>query len=54
MRIKIITIFLLVGISFMSVGCVATQSDVSSVYARQTRLEAKMERLSQQVQSLQR
>ena len=53
MRIKIITIFLLVGISFMSVGCVATQSDVSSVYARQTRLEAKMERLSQQVQSLQ-
>lgn len=37
----------------MSVGCVATQGDVSSVYARQTRLEAKMERLSQQVQSLQ-
>ena len=53
MRIKIITILLLAGISSMSIGCVATQSDVSSVYARQTRLEAKMERLSQQVQSLQ-
>jgi len=38
----------------MSIGCVATQSDVSGVYARQTRLEAKMERLSQQVQSLQK
>ncbi|GJM16277.1 MAG: tol-pal system protein YbgF [Thermodesulfobacteriota bacterium] len=53
MRIKVITILLLAGISSMSIGCVATQSDVSSVYARQTRLEAKMERLSQQVQSLQ-
>lgn len=53
MRIKVITIFMLVGICSMSIGCVATQNDVSSVYARQTRLEAKMERLSQQVQSLQ-
>ncbi len=53
MRIKVITILLLAGISSMSLGCVATQGDVSSVYARQTRLEAKMERLSQQVQSLQ-
>lgn len=53
MRIKIITILLFVGIGSISMGCVATQNDVSSVYARQTRLEAKMERLSQQVQSLQ-
>ena len=53
MRIKSITILLLAGISSLSLGCVATQSDVTSVYARQTRLEAKMERLSQQVQSLQ-
>jgi len=53
MRIKFITIFLLAVVCSMSIGCVATQSDVSTVYARQTRLEAKMERLSQQVQSLQ-
>ena len=53
MGIKVITILLLAGISSMSIGCVATQGDVSSVYARQTRLEAKMERLSQQVQSQQ-
>jgi len=53
MRIKVITILLLAGIGSLSLGCVATQNDVSSVYARQTRLEAKMERLSQQVQSLQ-
>lgn len=36
----------------MSLGCVATQGDVSSVYARQTRLEAKMDRLSNQVDTL--
>lgn len=53
MRIKVITILLLASIGSLSLGCVATQNDVSSVYARQTRLEAKMERLSQQVQSLQ-
>ena len=53
MRIKVITIFLLAGISSMSLGCVAKQSEVNTVYARQTRLEAKMERLSQQVQSIQ-
>jgi len=53
MRIKVITIFVLAGICYMSVGCVATQNDVSSVYARQTRLEAKMDSLSKQVQTLQ-
>jgi tol-pal system protein YbgF len=53
MRIKVITIFVLAGICYMSAGCVATQNDVSSVYARQTRLEAKMDSLSQQVRSLQ-
>ena len=53
MRIKVITIFVLAAICYMSVGCVATQNDVSSVYARQTRLEAKMDSLSKQVQSLQ-
>jgi tol-pal system protein YbgF len=39
-------------ISIMSLGCVATQSDVSSVYARQTRLEAKVERLSNEVKTM--
>jgi tol-pal system protein YbgF len=53
MRIKIITFFLLAGICSMSLGCVAKQSDLSTVYARQTRLEAKMARLSQEVQSTQ-
>ena len=54
MRIKVITIFLLAGICYMSIGCVATEGDFNTVYARQTRLEAKMARLSQEVQSIQR
>jgi len=54
MRIKVITIFLLTGICYMSIGCVATEGDLNTVYARQTRLEAKMARLSQEVQSIQR
>ncbi len=54
MRVKkVIIVFILAGICSMSVSCVATQSEVSGVYARQTRLEAKMEQLSQQVSSLQ-
>lgn len=40
------------AVSAMSAGCVATQGDVSSVYARQTRLEARMDRLSRDMQSL--
>jgi len=40
------------AVSAMSAGCVATQGDVSSVYARQTRLEAKMDRLSRDMQAL--
>jgi len=39
-------------VSAASAGCVATQGDVSSVYARQTRLEARMDRLSRDMQSL--
>lgn len=50
---KVIIVVLLAGISSMSIGCVATQGDVSSVYARQTRLEAKVESLSRQVNALQ-
>ena len=51
MHAKTINIIVAV-ISIMSLGCVATQGDVSSVYARQTRLEAKMDRLSNQVQTI--
>lgn len=51
MHVKAINIMVAV-ISIMSLGCVATQGDVSSVYARQTRLEAKMDRLSTQVQTI--
>ena len=51
MHAKAINIIVAV-ISIMSLGCVATQGDVSSVYARQTRLEAKMDRLSNQVQTI--
>lgn len=40
------------AVAAMSAGCVATQGDVSSVYARQTRLEAKMDRLSRDMQTL--
>ncbi|MFI5322813.1 MAG: tol-pal system protein YbgF [Thermodesulfobacteriota bacterium] len=47
-----VTSLILAVISIMSVGCVATQGDVSSVYARQTRLEGKMERLSSQVDAI--
>jgi len=51
MHAKAINIMVAV-ISIMSLGCVATQSDVSSVYARQTRLEAKVERLSNEVKTI--
>jgi tol-pal system protein YbgF len=51
MQAKAINIMAAV-ISIMSLGCVATQSDVSSVYARQTRLEAKVERLSNDVKTI--
>ena len=51
MQAKAINIMVAV-ISIMSLGCVATQSDVSSVYARQTRLEAKVERLSNEVKTI--
>lgn len=47
-----LNLLLIAGTCVMSVGCVATQGDVSSVYARQTRLEAKMDRLSKEVQAL--
>jgi len=51
MHAKAINIMVAVT-SIMSIGCVATQGDVSSVYARQTRLEAKVERLSNQVEAV--
>lgn len=45
-------IIIVLTVSAASAGCVATQGDVSSVYARQTRLEARMDRLSRDMQSL--
>lgn len=39
-------------VGLLSAGCVASQGDMNSVYARQTRLEAKMDSLSKQVQSM--
>ncbi len=38
----------------MLLGCVATNEDVRGLYARQTRLEAKTEQLSRDVESLKR
>ncbi len=51
MSLRALNILLAVSCA-MSIGCVATQGDVSSVYARQTRLESKMDRLSKEVQAL--
>lgn len=52
MNAKVAINFVLAVSCLMSLGCVATQGDVSSVYARQTRLEGKMDRLSKEVQTL--
>lgn len=43
---------LLSAACILSAGCVASQGDMNSVYARQTRLEAKMDSLTKQVQSI--
>ena len=45
-------IMLLVGACIFSAGCVASQGDLNSIYARQTRLEAKMDSLTKEVQSI--
>ncbi|MEE9214089.1 MAG: tol-pal system protein YbgF [Thermodesulfobacteriota bacterium] len=47
------TLFLLpIIIVLMGCGIVTTQSDMTGVYARQTRLEAKVDRLSKQLNSV--
>lgn len=51
MRVNAINL-LLMSTCIMSLGCVASQGDLNSVYARQTRLEAKMGRLTQEVRAL--
>ncbi len=53
MKLNVLIIFCM-GLILMSMGCVATQDDMSGLYARQTRLEAKTERLSKEVQALKR
>ena len=52
MNAKVVINFILAVSCLMSLGCVATQGDVSSVYARQTRLEGKMDRLSNEMQTM--
>ncbi len=52
MRIRRVFSVVVLVVSAASAGCVATQGDVSSVYARQTRLEARMDRLTRDMQSL--
>ena len=47
----------IIGLSsfiFLLGGCVATNEDLRGLYARQTRVEARMERLSQNVESFKR
>ena len=39
-------------IAILSFGCVATEGDFNSLYARQTRLEAKMDRLSKEISNM--
>ena len=51
MRVNAIHLLLLLT-CIMSLGCVASQGDLNSVYARQTLLEAKMGRLTQEVRAL--
>jgi tol-pal system protein YbgF len=45
--------FALTGV-FMLFGCVATQDDVRGLYIRQNRLEAKTEKLSQEIEAIKR
>lgn len=52
MRSNVLKIVFAAAFCGLSVSCVATQGDVSGVYARQTRLEAKMERLTKEVNSM--
>ena len=51
MRVNSLIMLLSVA-CILSAGCVASQGDMNSVYARQTRLEAKMDSLTKQVQSM--
>ena len=46
---KLYTLFLTVLCVLIMSGCVATQEDVGGLYARQNKLEARMERLSQEM-----
>lgn len=49
---KSYSVFLLIFLTVVMVGCVATQEDVGGLYARQNKLEARMERLNEQVDVL--
>ncbi len=49
---KTINVILLVSISVLVSGCVATQGDMGSIYERQNRLEATIDRLSSEIQAV--
>lgn len=49
---KSYSVLLLIPVTVFMVGCVATQEDVGGLYARQNKLEARMERLNEQVDVL--
>lgn len=51
---KYSNIFFALTSFFMLFGCVATQDDVRGVYIRQNRLEAKTEKLSQEIEAMKR
>ncbi|MGH7901396.1 MAG: tol-pal system protein YbgF [Thermodesulfobacteriota bacterium] len=46
--------FIINFIAIMLMGCVATQGDMRGLYSRQNRLEAKTEKLAQEVEALKR
>lgn len=50
MKYLLSTLFLILPL--FQIGCVATQDDVGGLYARQNRLEAKVDKLSKQVGTL--
>lgn len=52
MNAKVVINFVLAVSCLVSLGCVASQGDVTSVYARQTRLEDQMDRLTKEVRAL--
>lgn len=47
---KLSSLLILIPLALIATGCVATQEDVGGLYARQNKLEARMERLNEEVE----